>query len=71
MQENMDNRMTVQEIADFVGVTEPAVRYWAKAGKFITFHKSSNGRLYALKDEVRKFAEGYVGRRRPHKSAAS
>ena len=69
--DNQDNRMTVREIAEVVGTTTSTVYNWISEGKHLTWHRSSNGRAYALKDEVMEFAEGYIGRGRRRESATN
>jgi hypothetical protein len=71
MQIQNDERMTVTEIAALVGVTEQAVRYWAKRGLYLTWQRSVNNRVFALRSEVEKFAEGYIGRDRRRESAVN
>jgi DNA-binding transcriptional regulator YiaG len=52
MQIQNDERMTVPEIAALVGVTEQAVRYWAKRGLYLNWQRSVNNRVFALRSEV-------------------
>jgi hypothetical protein len=65
MQIQNDERMTVPEIAALVGVTEQAVRYWAKRGLYLNWQRSVNNRVFALRPEVEELARGYIGRRPP------
>ena len=71
MEHSRDNMMTVQEIADFIGTTKSAVYQWVCRDRHLTWHRSSNDRPYALKDEVMEFAKGYIGRGRRRESVTN
>jgi len=71
MDSRLDNRMTVQEIAAVLGVSASAVYQWANRGRYLEWHRSSNNRFFALRDEVMEFAKGYIGRGRSRESATS
>jgi hypothetical protein len=71
METRQDERMTIPEIAAFIGVTEPTVRYWAKRGLYLSFLRSVNDRLYAMRSEVEEFKRGYIGRARRRESAVN
>lgn len=60
----IQDRMTVADVAEFFGVANSTVRYWHKTGR-LQLHKGNNGVLYATGQEVIRFAEGFAaGRRR-------
>jgi hypothetical protein len=71
MQIQNDERMTVPEIAALVGVTEQAVRYWAKRGLYLNWQRSVNNRVFALRPEVEELARGYIGSDRRRESAVN
>jgi hypothetical protein len=55
-----DSLMTVQQIADAVGISCEAVRVWFRRGEF-GFFSSESGRYYAAHSEVCAFMESHWG----------
>jgi AcrR family transcriptional regulator len=71
MEHSREKKMRVAEIAEACGVTTQAVYYWVRNDQHLTWHRSSDGCPYALKDEVMEFAKGYIGRGRRRESVAN
>ena len=62
-----DNRMTVRQIAERLGVSRSIVYQWkclnTEHAKYLKFKKTMTGRVYAHREDVERFARIYISDR--------